>query len=117
MSDGGKCYGGEYSRQGGAVLEWGVICNFKCGGEAALIREVMCDARPTGGEEAHPEDTWVGIPGRRAFQPEGTSGAKALRPQHACQDVGAAGRPPNGQPPPPPTEHGLATPKQLENLM
>lgn len=79
MSDGGKCYRGECSRQGGAVLEWGVIGNFKFGGEAALIREVTFDLRPTGGEEVH-----VQIPGGGAFQAEGTSGARSLRPQHAC---------------------------------
>lgn len=78
------------------MLEWGVIGNFKFGGEAALIREVTFDLRPTGGEEVH-----VQIPGGGAFQAEGTSGARSLRPQHACRDVGAAGRPPNGPPPPP----------------
>lgn len=45
------------SEQGWRVLEWGVICNVKEGGEGALIKKVVFDLRPTRGEEGHLADT------------------------------------------------------------
>lgn len=60
------------------MLEWGVSCNFKSGGEAALIKEVVFDLT----QRRRGRPPCAGVPEGRAFQAEGPTGAKPLGP--AC---------------------------------